>query len=305
MIDYFNLISTDKNSQIFYAAGSEVWQTWTKPNGCKFVHFYLLGGGGGGSSGRTDVTFSVTREGGGGGGSSSFAQGYFPSNLIPDTLFVCVGMGGSGQTSIMNGTSGGISFISISPTSADTANIILRSGNVGATCSNARTGGIGGTVFVGSTGILSFLGQIQNTVGSNGLAGGTNASPVGSSISAYFLTGGAGGGAVRSVGNSSNNGGGLTGSGYIPTIGGGNTTGNPNGLSNPLFYFPTQDYGMNNPMTFIGGLGGAGLDATNGGDGGDGSYGCGGGGGGGSTTGNGIGGRGGNGGNGLVIITSW
>jgi len=305
MIDYFNLISNDKNTQILYGVGSGVWQTWTKPNNCKFVHMYVMGGGAGGSSGYTDVTFSSNRLGGGGGGSSAITKAFFPGNLIPETLYFLVGMGGIGQTSSSSGTSGEITFISTQPSTAFTANILLRSGNVAPTCSNTQAAGVGGTVFTSTNGLLSTFGVIQTLAGINAAAGGTNASPIGGSNGQYFITGGAGGGAVRSVGNSSNGGGGVTGAGYIPTIAGGTIVGDPNGLSKPLTHFPSDGYGMKNPMTFYGGCGGAGLDLTNGGNGGDGTYGCGGGGGGASTTGNGIGGNGGNGGDGLVIITCW
>jgi hypothetical protein len=56
MIDYFNLANLDKNNQVFYYYGANVWQTWVKPRGCKFVNFFLVGGGGDGGSGLVLIT---------------------------------------------------------------------------------------------------------------------------------------------------------------------------------------------------------------------------------------------------------
>ena len=306
MIDYFNLADNEKYTKIFYSIGSGVWQTWDKPKDCNFINFFVLGGGGGGASGSTGNLASSTRVGGGGGGSSAITKGLFPSFFLPETLYILVGRGGLGQTPTSNGTSGEISFICISPTTADTANIILKSGTIGPTCSNSNAAGSAGTVFPLTGGYISYLGLINTVAGVVGYGGGTNASPIGSPILILnIVTGGAGGGAVRSVGNTSNDGGGLTGSGFIPSFNGGITIGTTDGQSGVSFNYPTPDIPKSNPMVFTGGLGGAGMNNTNGGRGGNGSFGCGGGGGGGSTTGNGIPGSGGDGGDGLVIITCW
>ena len=301
-MDLFNLPNYEKNIKTFYGFGLGVWQTWQKPKGVKFIQMYLIGGGGGGSSGYTNNT-STVRLGGGGGGGSSQSMGIFPSYVLPDTLYISVGMGGNGQTSSISGTSGGISYVSVMPNILP-INVILASSNSGATCSNVQTGGVAGSVFTAVNGILSNLGIITTNGGGNGANGGTQASSPGGNTSLYMTSGGAGGGAITS-GNTTANGGGVSAGSLNPTISGGITTGILNGISNPYNYFSDGNISMKNPMLFSGGLGGASSTTSNGGNGGNGSYGCGGGGGGASTIGNGIGGNGGNGGNGLVIITCW
>jgi hypothetical protein len=298
MIDYFNLPNNDKNVQIFYGIGSSVWQIWQKPNGCKFAEMFVMGGGAGGSSGQTAA--SGTRLGGGGGGGAATSKGVFSINTIPDTLYILVGMGGNGQTSSANGTSGGLSYVSITPSIASNADFILVNGAVGPTCSNGSPAGSAGTIFVQTAAFCSYLGLVTPIAGSIGFGGGDNASP-GTSISVTNITtGGAGGGSIRSLGSQEFAAGGLTGSGFIPTIAGSAGLGGE-GISAPFYNLPSIN-NMNYPMIFIGGLGGGSSNSANGGKGGNGSYGCGGGGGGGGTT---LGGFGGNGGDGLVIITSW
>ena len=296
MIDYFNLPNTDKNFQIFYGIGEGVWQTWQKPRGCKFVQMMLIGGGGGGSSGQTLST--GTRLGGGGGGGSAISRAFYQSNVIPDTLYILVGMGGQGQTLTSNGTSGGISYVTITPTTASTANIFLASGAVGATCSNGNGAGSAGTIFAQTGGFAGYLGLFTAIAGTSGFGGGTNASPGVSITVTNITTGGAGGGSIRALGNQEFDGGGLNGTGFIPQITG--TTAGLDGLSSPFYSLPSSQ-NSKYPTIFVGGTGGGSKHAGNAGRGGDGSYGCGGGGGGGGTT----GGSGGKGGNGLVIITCW
>jgi hypothetical protein len=303
MIDLSDLPNQDYTTTIFYTIGSGIWQTWTKPKGCQFVQMILLGGGGGGSSGYTDAAATITRTGGSGGGSGTVSRGLFPAYTLPNTLFILVGNGGNGQTISTSGSSGETTYVSLKPNVVTPINLILSAR--GGLCSNSLTAPIGGTAFVSTDGVLSYLGIITSTSGRSGIAGGTNASPVPSLVVIGGITnGGAGGGAIRtSPSDTANNGGGILGSGFVPSISGGLAIGNTNGQSNPYFNLPTKGTILGNPMVFLGGTGGASSITANGGYGGDGSYGSGGGGGGGATTGIGIGGNGGNGGDGLVIIT--
>jgi hypothetical protein len=297
MIDYFNFTNNDKNFQIFYGVGSGVWQTWQKPRGCTFVEIFTIGGGAGGSSGQTAST--GTRLGGGGGGGSAICSGVFFANFLSDTLYILVGMGGLGQTQSLNGTSGELSYISTQPSTASTANLLLISGTLRPTCTNGQTAGVGSTVFVQTSALLSYLGVITAVAGPNGANGGTNSGGGDAvALATNILTGGAGGGSIRSLGNQPFAGGGLQGSGFVPTIAGGSN--GVDGTSMPYYNFPSNQT-MTNAMVFVGGLGGGSSHVSNGGKGGNGSYGCGGGGGGGSI----LGGNGGNGGDGLVIITCW
>jgi hypothetical protein len=297
MIDYFNLANNDKNFQIFYGIGSGVWQTWQKPRGCTMIQIFTIGGGAGGSSGQTAST--GTRLGGGGGGGSAIVSGSFLANLLPDTLFILVGMGGLGQTISSNGTSGQLSYVSSQPTTASTANLVLINGAIPPTCTNGQTLGVGGTVFSQTSALLSYLGMITAVAGPNAAQGGTNSGPGDSvALATNIVTGGAGGGSVRALGNQPFAGGGLQGSGFVPTIAG--SQNGEDGISMPYYNLPSNQT-MTNAMVFVGGLGGGSSHISNGGKGGNGSYGCGGGGGGGSI----LGGSGGNGGDGLVIITCW
>ena len=111
-IDIFGLPDTTDNFQVFYTNGStNSWQMWTKPRNCKFVSFFVIGGGAGGGGGQSTV--STARTGGGGGGGSSSVRAIFPANLIPDILYIQVGVGGAGGTAAGNGTAGSLSYVSI------------------------------------------------------------------------------------------------------------------------------------------------------------------------------------------------
>ena len=130
MIDYFNLPNSDNNIQTFYGVGSGVWQVWQKPNGCRFVEMFVMGGGAGGGVGQDAST--GTRVGGSGGGSAATSKGIFQASVIPDTLYILVGMGGTGQTLTVSGSSGELSYVSVAPSSAS-ANLYLVNGAAGPT----------------------------------------------------------------------------------------------------------------------------------------------------------------------------
>jgi hypothetical protein len=205
MIDYSNIPSIT-NHQTFFALGSTAWQTWQKPRNCKFVYITAIGGGGGGGGG---ANTAGNGGGGGGGGSSSITKTFIPSFLLPDTLYIQVGLGGLGGGSGTNGSSGGLSIVSVQPNS-DNVNVIIESGNVGATGGNGGTlsvggtGGSGGTVFTSNNGLLSTLGVTSSTAGSVGNAGGFGfvAGGTVNSLSSLIVCGGGGGG-----GKSNTNGG--------------------------------------------------------------------------------------------------
>ena len=83
------------NVQIFQggdpqAAGRAFEKTWVKPQGASFVWFTLIGSGGGNDSGGTFLV---------GGGSGAVTNCMVPAFLIPDSLAVVVGKGGSGGAS--------------------------------------------------------------------------------------------------------------------------------------------------------------------------------------------------------------
>jgi hypothetical protein len=305
MIDYFNRISPDNNTYVFYSTGTLVWQTWQKPRGCKFIQFLVIGGGGGGGAGATGA--SGNRSGGAGGGSSGVSRIFVPASYLPDTLYISVGRGGIGGVPTAgaggNGSVGNLSYVSVLP-SIIVTNVLLSSGTAGASFGNGGVvgsfpsiAGVGGTVFVVTNGYLAYTTITTFTAGTSGGNGG-NATGTGTPATITMVTCGGSGGAGTNAASSV--GAGIVGSGFVPTISGGS----PTTLSQASSGFSSFNENLNtmrNPLFFTGGGGGYSRFNAAGGDGGSGAYGSGGGGGGAGTT----GGSGGKGGDGLVIITCW
>lgn len=309
MNDYFN-IPQITNNYTFFALGSTVWQTWQKPKNSNFIYITALGGGAGG--GGTPNTSGLVG-GGGGGGSSSITKILLPAALIPDVLYINVGMGGIGGVGSNVGNDGGLSVISVEPNTT-LNNVIIKSGTDAAiggspgTTVGAGDSGFAGTVFTSSVGYLSYLGIWSSYVGDDGGIGGGGGLP-GSTINALtnsITTGGGGGGGKPTGGGTSGAGGSIIAKGILGrsaggfgNVGGRGTDGlftvNPQLLTNSSTKLPFATTGG------AGGGGGADTPAVIGGAGGNGSYGSGGGGAGAGAVS--PGGTGGNGGNGIVFIT--
>jgi len=311
-LDLFNLPNLEVYNQLFFANGSSAWQVWNKPKNSKFVNILAIGGGGGGGGGRTSALNTAT--GGGGGGGSAITICLYPSSMLPDRIYIQVGLGGVGGGASANGNAGAITYLSSEPNTT-ALNILLQNGSAGANgggaggSSVAGVGGTGGTAWTNSSFVFGNLGLLTSDAGQNGATGGNQTQNGVSVTPTRICTGGAGGGGVSSsTAGSSHLGGNITGSGFLPTITGGTNdtnNGSQNGNSgfkslNDLFTTPFKT-----PMFFTGGAGGGSMNTIGrvGGFGGKGSFGSGGGGGGGSY--NGAGGTGGNGGDGLVLITCW
>ena len=310
-MDLFDLPNLNVYNKLFYANGS-AWQVWNKPNNSKFVYIFAIGGGGGGGGGRTSAITNAT--GGGGGGGSAITNCLYPSSMLPDTIYIQVGLGGVGGNASLSGNAGGISYLSAQPNTT-ALNILLQNGSAGANggvgggTSVQGAGGTGGPIFANNSFVFGNLGLLTSDTGQTGASGGVQTADGGSLTPSLICTGGAGGGGVNgSALANSHLGGNITGSGFLSTIIGGTndaSNGSQNGSSgfkslNDLFTTPFET-----PMFFTGGAGGgsANTSARSGGGGGKGSFGSGGGGGGGSY--NGTGGAGGNGGDGLILITCW
>lgn len=301
-MDYLNLPTTDK-TQVFYAINpdgplnAEQSQIWTKPRGCKFIFIFGLGGGGGGGAGQGNVAGTL-RAGGGGGGSGAQFSFILPSFMIPDFLYIRVGIGGTGGV-IGNGTSGTRTMISFtpffSPGQYAKNSFIIMAGPGGLGQTNG-TGGIPGQITLYWVSDFRLSHQIP---GQTGRAGGNGVAGT-SVVLQYNGSSGAGGGGV-SIGNVGFNGGSIVGNGFVPTRQGG-TLANMDGESGLNLFNPSSLLTNKYPLFFIGGAGGFGNPNGIGGRGGDAiGYGTGGGGGGAGLT----GGAGGNGAGGLVIITCW
>lgn len=293
MLD-FGHISNDnrRNMQMFGPTDGVGWLTYNVPRGKSFLQIMLWcagGGGGGGASGAA----STARGGGGGGGYSGFVGCIIPTLFLPTVLFVQAGVGGLGGGAGLAGASGGQSYVSVAPSSAQ-ANLILT-----APTPNGGGGGTSGAAGAGATtnAALSItampfvmFGIAFHDTAPSGSAGGAQTGQAG--VAANPLTlhtpagPGAGGGGVTTtdfVGGNNNSVSGLCNGASGGAVAGGR------GQDGATYYFPT--FGA-------GGAGGGTNNSGTGGAGGNGGLGSGGGGGGGGVT----GGAGGNGGPGLVMI---
>jgi hypothetical protein len=314
-MDILNLPNKSLYHKVFHSSTSTNWQIWTKPANIKFVYMYVIGAGGAGGGGRTGGNNGGG--GGGGGGSSSITTVLYPAFLLPDTLYINVGVGPTNAAAGTGGASGALSYVSIR-SSTSPIFIVAQSGNVaaggggGGTNSGVGSGaaGVAGTAWTFRNFPLSSMGIINSIAGQAGGAGGQNTPTAGTTITPTLpVTGGAGGGGVSISGANTRAGGNITGSGFLPSILGGSADGSTVTLIGGKVGFmgikPTTESYLNLPMMYTGGSGGGskGVTAAVGGRGGDGSYGSGGGGGGASYAS--TGGSSGRGGDGLVIITCW
>ena len=228
-----------------------------------------------------------------------------PAILLPKTLYLQVGYGGTGGAGSNNqalggnpGNAGIISYICIYP-EINPGSVLIQSSNTapgGGGGGTSTAGAIGTAVTIADTTNLKWLGIVGNTVAQTAAATGA-----GSSVTYVgLLTGGAGGGVKGAGATNGNAGGGITMTSinaYVTTaINGGAGGVSASGSNGSSGYFSWK------PFIATGGAGGGAGAAVsfNGGDGGKGAYGCGGGGGGAAGA---IGGTGGAGGDGLIIIT--
>jgi hypothetical protein len=261
---FFDLPSGAKVDKYLAGMPTTSWLTWTNPRN-EYSNAIILaaGGGGGGANGATNI-------GGGAGGAGGFGHIYCPLSLLPDTLYIQVGLGGGIST---NGSS---TYVNLYPVNATANNLI--------TCGGGSRGagaflGLGGGVTINNT-----LGIAQGYTGGSGTSG----VPSGTATSSLPTTGspiyGGAGGGFGGVGV----GGGMTSvSSLYPSIAG--ASGANNGSDGFVIW---------KPFTVFGGCGAA-ATAGVGYNGGNGIMGSGGGGGGGVSAGGGTGGKG---GDGFVII---
>lgn len=311
--DVFGIPSTFKGDvQVFHAHNSSSinYQQWIKPRGTTMSYMICIGGGGGGGGGHSAA--SGTNGGGGGGGAcSGISRLLVPTFLLPDSLYIQVGVGGAGGAATVGGGAGSNSYIMFSPLAFLAQNSLLSSNTNAPGGGGAGTGaavGAAGTVpTIATAAVESTIGQFSATVGIVGSAGGAIAGGNGTDVTAWGtlpLSPGAGGAGAATT---NFNGGNQTPSAavnfqnvnYPATTGaialggtGGTTAANIGGAGVSF---------LSAPFIQSGGAGGGSNTAGTGGDGGRGGIGCGGGGGGKGIT----GGRGGSGGNGIVVIFSW
>ncbi len=308
---------SDQNTFVFYANASAsisgTFQAWNVPEGASFLHFTVIGGGGGGGAGYYSSSLTAG-SGGGGGAPGGMVAVSIPAMLLPKTLYLQVGYGGAGGAAAVsnpqvgnNGEAGTISYVCLYP-EINAGSVLIQSSNTapggGAGGGINTTSAAGTAITIADTTNLKWLGIVGNTVaqtaGSTGAAGST-ANINGTAITyAGLLTGGAGGGNMRSTSAGGGTGGTINMTNILSyiavAVNGGtafNTTEACKG-SNGFFSWK--------PFIATGGAGGAGYSitgATIAPDGGNGAYGCGGGGGGARCS---APSKGGKGGDGLIII---
>jgi hypothetical protein len=311
-IDLFHIPSNFKGDvQIFHANNQSTinYQPWIKPRGTSMSYIVCIGGGGGGGGAHSSNS-GVNGGGGGGGASSGISRLIVPTFLLPDTLYVQVGVGGLGGAAGVAGGAGTNSYVQFSPLAFAAANSLISSntnppggGGAGAV---AAVGTAGSTPSIATVAVEANIGVFSANVGLGGSAGGAVAGGVGTSVTVWGtipLSPGAGGaganntdfnGGNQTLGNAAN---------FVfinfPTTAGAVAAGGTGGPTDA--HDGGAGVSLMGPFFQSGGAGGGSNVAGVGGDGGRGGIGCGGGGGGKGVT----GGRGGNGGNGLVAIFSW
>lgn len=274
---FFDIPSGAKVDKYMAGMPTTSWATWTNPRG-QYTNAIILVAGGGGGGG----TNQSTALGSSGGGAGGFAHIYCPLSLLPDTLYIQVGIGGAGGVPSVAGTAGNTSYVSIYP-NANIANLLVQ-------CNGGNGGSVrvsGGSVSGGSVIIYNILGTGQGyTGGSSGVAAATTAASGGDSLP---TTGSPiyGGGGSSQASATAKPGGGMTSvSSLYPSIAGGAVGSNA-----------TNGFVLWKPFTVFGGSGGSGGTGSRSYNGGNGIMGSGGGGAGGGAF-----GLGGKGGDGFVII---
>tara|TARA_R110000868_G_scaffold3681_2_gene22950 strand:- start:2269 stop:3087 length:819 start_codon:yes stop_codon:yes gene_type:complete len=272
MLDVFNIPGQQDNIKIFYAAGATTWQTWNKPRNCKFIWMMCIGAGaGGGTTGTTSPGF--------GGGCGAVTRALFPANVLPDVLFIQPGIGAINATA-------GRSFVSITPSSAITMNLVCISGNAAA--------GLGGNMQLGETAATAVNANLLNLGTFTSVAGRNQPNTAIVTPLTTTITCPGGNGGTPSISTGANIGSVDLGTFTTPNISGGTIINAGNNSDSGITYYK--------PFFSLGGAGGNSNNAGVGGKGGDGGIGSGGGGNGGGTV---IGAVGGKGGDGLVIIATF
>lgn len=314
----YNHLANSIDVQTFDATNGTDWMYWYKPKNARFIRVLAVGAGGGGAGGSgSNSAVNGYGMGGSGGGGGAVVTLFIPAFLLPDTLYVQVGIGGGGGAggwAALSPGAGGIGVAGGSTTVAITMTgggsvAIAGGGGGGLPTTNPSSGvyspGAGGTAGGGSS-FFSNLGLFsvvnENATGTTAL-GSNNLNSADINVTSFGTTGGTGGGSIKYVGGASLNIAGTSGSIIFPQntyltyaniLGSGqNIPGNPGIL-----------FSRRKPFVSSGGTGGGGGNPC-GVNGASGALGCGGGGGGSAGYAGCNCGSGGSGGNGFAIITSY
>lgn len=131
------------------------WLTWRKPAGSKFVHFFALGAGG--SGGCSSNTVVANNAGGGGGGGGAPNGLLMPALLLPDILYIQVGLGGVPVVgSGLAGSNGGATFVCVDQNANAYSALVCGLGG--------GAGGAGNTTVVGAAGAAGPFSVATNAI---------------------------------------------------------------------------------------------------------------------------------------------
>jgi len=297
MYGFQNLASQQQQRFWVYTGNKNTsgFQTWIKPPGISFIHIIAIGAGGGGAGAFPFSAGSAAR-GGGGGGGGSMNSTFLPAYLVPDTLYVNIGIGGAGgaASTVVGtanvGSTGNSTYVGFYPIQTAAYTLCMANPGSGGGAPTAGGGG-GGGGNPGATATSTFFptSQVGLRTYTGGQTGGqavTNGAAT--AITAEKRVTSGGGGSGNSVGNVIGTGASINVASLIAAI-----AASPAGTNGSQFTDLIN-------FIFSGGTGASSSTTISGSNGGSGGYGCGGGGGG---VGPGRGGAGGAGGDGLVIIT--
>lgn len=191
--EIFGIPSSFKGDvQIFNANNLSTisFQQWIKPRGTSMSYMICIGGGGGGGGAHSAA--SGTNGGGGGGGAcSGISRLVIPSFLLPDSLYIQVGVGGLGGAATVAGGAGTNSHISFSPVIAAGANMLLSANGTNPGGGGAGTNGAVGaagtvpTVYGADNPLPGSIGICNASVGLVGAAGGAVAGGAGTDVTAW------------------------------------------------------------------------------------------------------------------------
>src|SRR5262245_50300075 len=180
--------------RVFYAdrrTTSSTSHQYTRPAGARMAFIWRVDAAGGGGGGRSRTAGSAGG-GGGGGPGGSIARIITPWDLIPDTLFINVGRGGTGGSVNSNGGAGvrswitGISYDGAGSVSSSVGILGLNGASIGfgsaGTTGGGGAGGASHAALGATSGAWHGVGAFVSIASQGGGAGGSHLGGAGTDI---------------------------------------------------------------------------------------------------------------------------